>query len=152
MKISVVAIGKSEDDAYDRLGRRFMKMSGRFAKVETQWRTSRRLSKAQESGSEQAYAEYYTILSPLLKNGYNIAMHPAGRVVDTEAFAGLLQNKPSVNFFISGAYGHGEAFLKKCDDVITLSALTFSHKIAYLVLMEQIYRALSVNFSHPYHK
>ena len=43
-------------------------------------------------------------------------------------------------------------FLSLCDSVISLSNLTFAHKIATLILSEQIFRSLSIINNHPYHK
>ncbi|MDN5377136.1 MAG: rRNA (pseudouridine1915-N3)-methyltransferase, partial [Sulfurospirillum sp.] len=45
-----------------------------------------------------------------------------------------------------------EEFLKKTDKVISLSKLTYAHKIAKVVLLEQIYRGLCIKNNHPYHK
>jgi len=58
----------------------------------------------------------------------------------------------SVKFFIGGAYGFEESFLKKSDKVISLGKITMSHKIAKAVLLEQIYRGFSILSNHPYHK
>ena len=58
----------------------------------------------------------------------------------------------SVKFFIGGAYGFEEQFLKQCDKVISLGKITMSHKIAKVVLLEQIYRGFSILSNHPYHK
>jgi 23S rRNA (pseudouridine1915-N3)-methyltransferase len=58
----------------------------------------------------------------------------------------------SIKFFIGGAYGFDDAFLKKSDNVISLGNITMSHKIAKAVLLEQIYRGFSILSNHPYHK
>jgi len=42
--------------------------------------------------------------------------------------------------------------LTKCDTTISLSDLTMAHKVANVVLTEQIFRALSIQNNHPYHK
>ena len=46
----------------------------------------------------------------------------------------------------------GENFKAKADKIISLSRLTLAHKIAKLLLFEQIFRALCINANHPYHK
>jgi len=58
----------------------------------------------------------------------------------------------SVKFFIGGAYGFEDEFLKQSNAVISLGKITMSHKIAKAVLLEQIYRAFSILSNHPYHK
>ncbi len=57
-----------------------------------------------------------------------------------------------LSFLIGGAYGFEEDFLNKGHAIISLSKLTMSHKIAKVVLLEQIYRGFSILSNHPYHK
>ena len=64
----------------------------------------------------------------------------------------MLKDKSAVSFFIGGAYGLSENFKAKADKIISLSRLTLAHKIAKLLLFEQIFRALCINANHPYHK
>ncbi|WP_141080836.1 23S rRNA (pseudouridine(1915)-N(3))-methyltransferase RlmH, partial [Campylobacter lanienae] len=48
--------------------------------------------------------------------------------------------------------GLGDNLRAKMDKLVSLSRLTLAHKIAKLVLYEQIFRALCINANHPYHK
>ncbi len=57
-----------------------------------------------------------------------------------------------VRFFIGGAFGFNSEFSSKCSTKIALSRLTMTHQLAKVMLWEQIYRALTINASHPYHK
>lgn len=54
-------------------------------------------------------------------------------------------------FVISGAEGFSEDVLNASREKISLSDLTFPHKIARLLLVEQIYRAQTIRNGHPYH-
>nr|MDA3945773.1 23S rRNA (pseudouridine(1915)-N(3))-methyltransferase RlmH [Helicobacteraceae bacterium] len=71
---------------------------------------------------------------------------------DSGKFSTLITDKIAIKFFIGGAYGLEEPFLKRCDKVISLGKITMSHKIAKVVLLEQIYRGFSILSNHPYHK
>jgi 23S rRNA (pseudouridine1915-N3)-methyltransferase len=55
-------------------------------------------------------------------------------------------------FVIGGASGHGNNVIKKSSEKISLSKMTFPHKMARLVLIEQLYRAQTLFEGHPYHK
>jgi 23S rRNA (pseudouridine1915-N3)-methyltransferase len=55
-------------------------------------------------------------------------------------------------FIIGGAAGHGEEVIKKAHFKLSLSLLTYPHKLARLLLVEQIYRAVTIKDGHPYHK
>ena len=79
-------------------------------------------------------------------------MHPDGKIIDSYEFSKLLDDKIAIKFFIGGAYGFENDFLKNGDAVISLGNITMSHKIAKVVLLEQIYRGFSILSNHPYHK
>jgi len=55
-------------------------------------------------------------------------------------------------FIIGGASGHSPELYKESHGLLSLSPLTFPHKLARLLLIEQLYRAQSIKSNHPYHK
>lgn len=106
---------------------------------------------AQKSSQKDAQESYTKAFLPFVKSGANIALHPNGKLLDSHKFSDFFRNFTQINFFIGGAYGFNDSFLQKCTS-ISLSPLTFSHKIAKIILCEQIYRGLSIINHHPYHK
>lgn len=151
MKINIYSIVKPSSDDFDKLIKDFIKMSSKYAKVEVFYIFNKEIAKAQTIGETEAKEIYTKTYLPYLK-GYNIALDVLGKSVDSFAFSKLLEDKNEINFFIGGAYGFEKYFLDKCDNIISLSNLTFAHKVATLVLSEQIFRALSIQNNHPYHK
>jgi len=127
-------------------------MSSRYAKVEIHNLFNKTISKAQMIGENEARTSYSEVFEPKLSSGYNIALDVLGKKLDSYGFASMIENDSTINFFIGGAYGFSRDFLQKCDRVISLSDLTFAHKVANLVLLEQIFRALCIGNNHPYHK
>ncbi|BDQ27736.1 LSU m3Psi1915 methyltransferase RlmH [Helicobacter heilmannii] len=104
------------------------------------------------NNSTEAQSFYTKALSPYIKPstpGY--ALHPAGKLIDSQEFSQILNAHAHVQFFIAGAYGFAKEFLKQCIP-LSLSPLTFSHALAKLILCEQIFRGLSLLNNHPYHK
>ena len=152
MKINVLAIAKSDRDCYWQICERFEKMAGRYATIESRDLFNTKVTKAQENGAKPSQKIYAELFKPWRNRGYTVALDPVGKTLDTPAFARLLQNRPEVTFFIGGAYGHSRDFIQNCDRVVSLSPLTMSHKVAKVVLYEQIYRALTIVHGHPYHK
>jgi 23S rRNA (pseudouridine1915-N3)-methyltransferase len=63
----------------------------------------------------------------------------------------LVQARPLI-FVIAGAAGPGLELIKRADQELSLSPLTFPHKIARYLLIEQLYRAQTLRVGHPYHK
>jgi 23S rRNA (pseudouridine1915-N3)-methyltransferase len=54
-------------------------------------------------------------------------------------------------FMIAGAEGFSETLIKQCNMELSLSELTFPHKLARIILIEQLYRAQTIRAGHPYH-
>ncbi len=152
MKIEIVSIAKKERSIYDPLYKELIKMSSRFAKIEDTEIFPKDVAKAHTVGQEAAQAAYTKVLEPHLNTGYSISLHPDGKKIDSFEFSKLLSDKISLKFFIGGAFGFEDGFIGQCDKVISLSDLTMSHKIAKIVLLEQIYRGFSILSNHPYHK
>ncbi len=152
IKINIYSIAKTTNDEFDVLAKEFMKMSSKYAKVEYHNLFNKKIAKAQTLGEKEAKASYSEVYEPLLTNGYNIALDVLGKKVDSFEFAKMIENRININFFIGGAFGFEKNFLNKCNKIVTLSDLTMAHKIATLVLQEQIFRALCILNNHPYHK
>ncbi len=62
------------------------------------------------------------------------------------------QGTSAVTFAIGGADGHPEAVRAAADKVISLSAMTLPHLLARALVLEQIYRAITLCVGHPYHR
>lgn len=97
------------------------------------------------------------ILLKSCQEGYIIALDENGEHCSSKEFAYLIDkltkgNHKKVHFLIGGAFGHDAATLKKAHKVISLSKLTFPHQMVRLILIEQLYRALTIINNHPYHK
>ncbi len=78
-----------------------------------------------------------------------IALDERGRQLTSPEFAALINRhlieagRP-LEFIIGGPWGLSEGFRDSCREVIALSRLTFNHRLARLVLLEQIYRAFQI--------
>ena len=152
MKIEIISIAKKEKTIYDPLYKDLTKMISRFAKVEDREIFPKDVAKAHTISPEASQKAYTKVLDSYISKDYSITLHPDGKLVDSFEFSKLLNDKISIKFFIGGAYGFDDEFLKKSDKVISLGNLTMSHKIAKVVLLEQIYRGFSILSNHPYHK
>lgn len=152
MKLKILSIAKPEKSLYSPLYKELEKMISKYSKIEDIELFNKKIHQAQTEGQVSAQASYTQAFEPYLNKSYNIALHPEGKLVDSFKFSKLLSDKISVNFFIGGAYGFEDRFLKQCDSVMSLGELTMSHKIAKAVLLEQIFRGFTINNNHPYHK
>lgn len=152
MNIEILSIAKKERSTYDPLYKELIKMISRFAKVEDTELFNKDVTKAHTISPEASKQAYTKILEPYMSKGFNVILHPDGKIIDSYEFSKLLDDKIAIKFFIGGAYGFENDFLKNSDAVISLGNITMSHKIAKVVLLEQIYRGFSILSNHPYHK
>ncbi len=150
-KISLYSIGKKDEKHYEALYNELLKNAKKYATIKMFNFYNKKINQAQSQ--QRAKEAYSQIFSPYIgRDSLNIALHPAAKELDSFAFAKLLNKHATINFFIGGAYGFEEAFVQKCDMALSLSKLTMSHKLAKAVLLEQIFRGLSIVHDHPYHK
>jgi len=152
LKINIYQIVKKSNDNFEPIIEQFIKMSSRYATVEVHSLFNKQIARAQTIGQKESQDAYNQLYIPKLSSGYNIALDVLGKKVDSFKFSKLLEDKLTINFFIGGAYGFDREFLSKCDTILSLSGLTMAHKIANLVLCEQIFRSLCILNNHPYHK
>ncbi len=152
MKIEIVSIAKKEKSLYDPLYQDLTKMISRFATVKNTEIFTKDVTKAHTISPKASQEAYTKALSGYVGKDFCITLHPDGKIIDSFEFSKLLNGKMSIKFFIGGAYGFEEKFLKQSDAVISLGKITMSHKIAKVVLLEQIYRGFAILSNHPYHK
>lgn len=63
-----------------------------------------------------------------------------------------IETNGQIIFIIGGSSGHGKSVIKRADEKLSLSPLTYPHKLARLLLVEQLYRSQTISRGHPYHK
>ena len=71
--------------------------------------------------------------------------------VELSSFLLSFKNK-KINFLIGDTDGISSDIKKNSDLILSLSPLTFPHELARLILIEQIYRAVSISNNSPYHR
>jgi len=59
---------------------------------------------------------------------------------------------PELAFAIGGADGHGRALIERAAATIAFGRMTWPHRLARIMLIEQLYRAQQILAGHPYHR
>ncbi len=93
----------------------------------------------------------------LAKNAITYAMCIEGGQYSSEQLAGEFQKsavsgKSAINFIIGSSFGLAPKIKAMADYKLSMSKMTFPHQLARIMLLEQIYRAYSINSGSKYHK
>lgn len=96
------------------------------------------------------------LLKYLKDEDFLILLDLKGKPVTSEELADILRKKMVSGtshffFMIGGPYGNGENIRKRANLKISISAMTFTHQMARLILAEQVYRAMKIIRHEPYH-
>lgn len=143
MKIVVVAVGRVKDKSLRAVLDDYFGRIRRYVPV-----TEIELEDAPEAKLVELFAKK-------TEGTTSIALEVHGRALESPAFARELERAGSrgkgvVSFLIGGADGIPAATSRAAHDRISLSTLTFPHRLARLVLIEQIYRAMTILRNEPY--
>ncbi len=87
-------------------------------------------------------------------NNIIICLTEEGQAFNSIELTSLLLNfkNKKINFLIGDADGIPSDIKNKSNLLLSLSPLTFPHELARLILIEQIYRAISISNNSPYHR
>jgi len=85
-----------------------------------------------------------------------IALSATGKQMDSPGLADFLRKQieiyGSLAFLVGGPVGLAPEVLRTCDEMLSLSPLTFTHELARVILLEQLYRAATIINGEKYHK
>jgi 23S rRNA (pseudouridine1915-N3)-methyltransferase len=89
-------------------------------------------------------------------DAYKIALAIEGQQFSSEELAAWLDGRAlsgrELCFMIGGPHGLPDEVVAAADFQLSLSRLTLPHDLAMVIAAEALYRALSLNEGHPYHK
>lgn len=145
MKIGIVSVGKKHDDIVKAGILEFEKRISAHHQVE--WKIIPTSSKEEEGGN---------ILEYIKGDDVVIVLDEKGLALSTKDFSEVLQKNLNQGikrllFVIGGAYGVSPDVISRANVALSLSKLTFPHQLVRLILVEQLYRALSILNNGKYH-
>ena len=143
MNIKIVAVGKVKDRLYREKIEEYADRIRHDARLE--------IVEIKDSNREE---EGRKILDHLKREqGHVIALDEHGSLVPSVAFAKKISAlSRKIIFVIGGPDGLAEEVKKFSRELLAVSPMTFTHEMARLVLLEQIYRAISIIKNGKYHR
>ena len=158
MKINIICVGKIKEDFFKGAAAEYEKRLSRFCDISIINLPDKSIPEnASESECQNVLkAEGELILKKIGKSDTVIALCVEGKMLTSEGLAEKskeIQNYSStIDFVIGGSLGLSQEVKNRADFKLSLSAMTFPHRIARIVLEEQIYRAFKINNNETYHK
>jgi 23S rRNA (pseudouridine1915-N3)-methyltransferase len=154
MKLLIVAVGQRVPDwaqtAWDDYAKRFPpELKIELKAIKTEPRGSKTLDTL-------LAAERERIQAAIPKNAHIVALDERGTHLTTKALAQRLRewqlHGDDVALVVGGPDGIEPAYRQAAHERVRLSDLTLPHAMARVLLVEQLYRAWSINAGHPYHR
>ena len=154
MRLAVLCVGKPRQPGLAEVIHEYETRAARYWSldvIEVKEESARAVLPEQVKDREAA-----RLLERAPADAYMVACDPGGDVMTSEAFAvwlaGMRDRAQNVALFVGGAYGLGDAVRSRAKRRLSLAPWTLPHELARLVLVEQLYRAGSINRGEPYHK
>ena len=152
MNISIVTVGKLKEKYLKQGIEEYTKRLGSYAKIEVievaDEKAPEELSQGEMEQVKQKEGE--RILAKISPDAHVIALAIDGKQKSSEDLAASLDRlatygKSKVAFVIGGSLGLSDTVLKRADEQLSFSKMTFPHQLMRLILVEQIYRAFRIN-------
>lgn len=150
-KINIICVGNLKDKFFIDAAQEYAKRLSRFCDL--------KIIELKECNSldniEQIKKQEGELILKSVK-GYVILLDVKGEQLDSEALASKIQSlsltSSEISFVIGGSYGVSDEVKKIANERISMSKMTFPHRLFRIMLLEQIYRAYTINNGIAYHK
>ena len=159
MKIKIVTVGKLKEKYLKDGIAEYSKRLSRFANLEMIELADEKTPDRASNSENQKILELEgtRILSKIADRDFVIVLAIEGKTLSSEEFSKQLEQAPingfsTLTFVIGGSLGLSPKVKKRANLSISFGRLTLPHQLMRLVLVEQIYRAFTIQQGSPYHK
>ena len=159
LQINILYVGNIKDKFFAEAVKEYEKRLSSFCKIKN---IELKEEKPPENPSDAEIAlvirkEGDRLLEAIPKKGYKIALCVEGTQISSEELANKFSSvtvagDSEITFIIGGAFGMDERVKKAANFRLSISKMTFTHRMMRVILAEQIYRALNILSGGNYHK
>jgi 23S rRNA (pseudouridine1915-N3)-methyltransferase len=159
MRVVIAAVGRLKSGPERDLAERYLKRTaqvGRSLGLASVDVIEIRESRADDT-ARRMLEESIAIANVIPERAVTVLLDERGQTMPSAAFAGRLQawraeDKPAVVFVIGGADGLAPGLKDKANLTLAFGAATWPHQMVRVMLLEQLYRAVTILSGHPYHR
>lgn len=159
INIHLIVLGKLKEKYMKDFADEYEKRLSSFCKMTVTELEPVRLSDnpSQQEIKNALQKESQMIKAKIPKNSYVFSMCIEGRQMSSEELSKKIEDitltgKNNICFIIGSSFGLSNEIKQSADFKFSMSKMTFPHKLARIMLTEQIYRALSIANNGKYHK
>ena len=156
--ITVIAVGKLKEPFYLDAVAEYRKRLGGYCQLELIELPEQRLpdNPSAKQIADALAKEAEAVRRALPKGAWFCALTPEGTMLSSEALADRLaatkQTHSGAAFLLGSSFGIDAALKAQADYRLSMSKMTFPHHLARVMLLEQLYRAESIQAGGRYHK
>ena len=159
MRLIVAAIGRLKAGPERELAERYrdrVAKTGRAVGLRDIEIVEIRESRAQEAG-RRVLEESIALANIIPERAIVVALDERGENLDSGSFTGVLRSwrdagRADAVFCIGGADGLGDDVRRRADFTLAFGPATWPHQLVRIMLLEQLYRAVTILAGHPYHR
>ena len=159
LSVTVLAVGRLKDKFYEDAAAEYLKRLGAYARVNVvEIRAADLPEDPNPAQIEIAlFKEGREMLSKIPPQAYVAALCIEGKLFSSEDLASLLADAPvkgysHIVFLIGGSCGLSDEVKARADIKLSMSKMTFPHRLARVMLLEQLYRGFKIARGEKYHK
>ena len=159
MKIAVSAIGLLKQGPETELAADYLKrLSGLGRGAGITEIVVKEFAESRAATEALRKAEESKVLRQTVPDGtHSIVLDERGKAMTSSDFAANLKRiaeggMRQTTFLIGGADGHAPETRQKASQILSFGPMTFPHRLLRIMLLEQIYRAVTILVNHPYHR
>ena len=152
LKVNIVAVGGIKENFFVDAIKEYSKRLSKFCAlkiIEVEEESSQKSIEAKkEKESERLLSVCKGVIVLLDREGEFVSSEKMAEIIDKYQ----TQGNSEITYVIGGSNGVSETLKQKANKTISFGKITFPHQLFRVVLLEQIYRAFSINAGLPYHK
>lgn len=158
MNVTLICVGKLKEKFFSDAVSEYQKRLRKFCNFKIIELPDEKTNALNDTGKNDLVKEKEgkRILEKIPEGAFVYALAIDGKQYDSEDFSALIEKNMMYgsNFvwIIGGSLGLSDEVLKRADEKISFSKLTFPHQLMRVIFSEQLYRAFKIMHNEPYHK
>jgi 23S rRNA (pseudouridine1915-N3)-methyltransferase len=158
-KITLISVGRLKEDFFKSAEKEYAKRLGAFCDLKIIEVNQQQLPSNPSDGQIESalLTEAEDIISKIPKGSEVITLCIEGKLYSSEELSGVMADNANtgsgnMTFIIGGSFGLSEKVKALSKIRLSMSKMTFPHRLARVMLLEQIYRAFQIEAGSRYHK